>query len=312
MQYKFWNENEINILKQYYPISGLTECINLLPNRTKSAIKKKAHELQIHCNFKWTDENNAKLKELWYNASKQELLDAFPTLSYNAIQFQACERMKFPHNIDRRRHGNLSFMNNLNNKEVYYWWGFFIADGCISQKNEFIISISNRDKNNLQLLANRLNTTIREREADSTFGKYTTCSIRIGDKCFCEKWKKIFNLIDKQKTYNSPNISIFYDKTYLIYFLIGFLDGDGCISKSRTGISISISNHISWKPLYVELFDIIDQYYNINFHLRIDNHGCIQACFSRKNDVIKLYNYAIQCSDILHRKWDKIKEQFNL
>jgi len=57
--------------------------------------------------------------------------------------------MKFPHNIDRRRHGNLSFMNNLNNKEVYYWWGFFIADGCISQKNEFIISISNRDKNNL-------------------------------------------------------------------------------------------------------------------------------------------------------------------
>lgn len=60
--YNFWTDNEINILKQYYPISGLTECIKLLPNRTKSAIKKKAHELQIHCNFKWTNENNEKIK----------------------------------------------------------------------------------------------------------------------------------------------------------------------------------------------------------------------------------------------------------
>lgn len=310
--YNFWTDNEINILKQYYPISGLTECIKLLPNRTKSAIKKKAHELQIHCNFKWTNENNEKLRDLWYNASKQELLDAFPNLSYNAIQYQACERMKFSHNINRRRQGNLNFMNNLNNKEVYYWWGFFMADGCISARNEFIISLSNKDKHNLQLLADKLNTNVREHEANSTFGKYMNCYIRIGDKSFCEKWLKTFNLINKQKTYNPPDISIFYDKIYLIYFLIGFLDGDGCISKSRNSISISISNHISWKSLYIELFNLINQYYNINFHLRIDNHNCIQAYFSRKNDVIKLYNYAIQCTDILHRKWDRIKDQFNL
>ena len=34
--------------------------------------------------------------------------------------------------------------------------------------------------------------------------------------------------------------------------------------------------------------------------------------YELKNDVIKLYNYAIQCTDILHRKWDRIKDQFNL
>ena len=44
---KGWSEREINILKKYYPDSGIKQVHILLPHRTKNAIKHKAIELNI-------------------------------------------------------------------------------------------------------------------------------------------------------------------------------------------------------------------------------------------------------------------------
>lgn len=45
---------------------------------------------------------------------------------------------------------------------------------------------------------------------------------------------------NSKKTYFPPNLNIFFKKEYLVYFLIGFIDGDGSISKNR---SCSIGVH---------------------------------------------------------------------
>ena len=309
---KQWSTDEIKILKEHYPTIGAKGCKQLLDNRTVSSIKKYASFLNINCNTKWTPEKNELLQQMWLNSTKEELLTSFYPLTYSAIQGQAM-RLKLPHNIMRCRKGSLQFFNTLDNNLVYYWWGFFLADGCLSNRHEFIITISDRDFDNLQLLANKLKTKVKIRKnIINDYGIYNSCSIRIRDLQFSTKWKHILNLENRQKTYNAPDISIFYDKKYLIYLLIGLIDGDGCISKTRSQIKISISNHISWQQLYKELFQLIYAYYDIQFKLRIDGHGCIQANLCKKQDIKKLYNYAIQCSDILHRKWDKIKEQFDL
>lgn len=308
---KRWTNDEIEILNKNYPTIGANGCKQLLLNRTLSSIKKQACSLNIKHNTKWTEEKKNLLQQMWLNSTKEQLLETFYPLTYSAIQGKAMQ-LKLPHNIVRQRKGSLQFLDTLDNNNSYYWWGFFLADGCISKRNEFIITISDRDKDNLQLLADKLNTQIKIKKNVNTFGVCNSCSIRIRNLQFCIKWKRILNLENKTKTYNAPDISVFCDKKYLIYLLIGLIDGDGCISKSRTSICISISNHITWQQLYKELFQLIDTYYGIKFHLRIDNRGCIQANLCKKQDIIKLYNYATQCTDILHRKWNKIKEQFQL
>lgn len=49
-----------------------------------------------------------------------------------------------------------------------------------------------------------------------------------------------------KKTYYPPDLSIFLTKENLVYFLIGFIDGDGCIQcKLGHGASCMISIHIN-------------------------------------------------------------------
>ena len=57
----------------------------------------------------------------------------------------------------------------------------------------------------------------------------------------------MLKIIDsKPKTYFPPNLSIFMTKENLIYFLIGFIDGDGTICVRDRGyfdVSLKIECH---------------------------------------------------------------------
>ncbi len=53
-----WTDKEVSDLKENYPKVSWDELLNLIPKRTKGAIKKKASELQLkkNTNVKWTKE----------------------------------------------------------------------------------------------------------------------------------------------------------------------------------------------------------------------------------------------------------------
>lgn len=62
-----WTEEEIKIIKKYYPQGGVQPCQQFLPQRTKSAIKSVAHKLNIPsnhpCAHRWTSEDHIILSE---------------------------------------------------------------------------------------------------------------------------------------------------------------------------------------------------------------------------------------------------------
>lgn len=57
-------------------------------------------------------------------------------------------------------------------------------------------------------------------------------------------------MAETAKTYFPPDLSLFLNKDLLIYFLIGFIDGDGCLTLSQTKEkgtrkNLTITNHAS-------------------------------------------------------------------
>ena len=63
---KFWSNEDIELLKEKYPIMG-SDCIIFFPNRKRKLIQEKARKLGISYNGKekWTDKEITLLKETY-------------------------------------------------------------------------------------------------------------------------------------------------------------------------------------------------------------------------------------------------------
>lgn len=66
MASKAWSDDEVKILKQYYPIGGVNLCIAKGLNRNHSSIRNKANKLCIYYDFDiWTDDEVEILKKYY-------------------------------------------------------------------------------------------------------------------------------------------------------------------------------------------------------------------------------------------------------
>lgn len=91
-----WTDEEIEILRKYYPISGSKRVHNLLPHRTRGAIAAKANSLGIKIGVghgetvgNWTNKEVDLLKEIYLKSPEEELVKLFPERSYIAIRAKA-------------------------------------------------------------------------------------------------------------------------------------------------------------------------------------------------------------------------------
>ncbi|NPV13032.1 MAG: hypothetical protein HPY57_14800 [Ignavibacteria bacterium] len=115
--------------------------------------------------------------------------------------------------------------------------------------------------------------------------------------------------IQSNKTYNPPNLdSILDDKLFSL--IIGFIDGDGSITKQfkRKDAILRIKCHSSW--VFILQKFLLHLYENYNGKIpsvKINNQG--YACFNITNSII-LKNIKNKCLElnlpILKRKWDNI------
>lgn len=208
--------------------------------------------------------------------------------------------------------------DNLN---VFYWIGFLLADGWIRKvpsgtlyAYQLGIELSIKDYDHLKKFANLLNIdcTIRTRNTNFKYN-YKMCSIKLTNYNII---KDIINKYDinLNKTTNPPNPHNYkFNNDQLLAMFIGFIDGDGSISKRRklNGFQsiISIQTKKEWQEWLEFMLELVkgtfDPKIRAQVRTNIRNHAYL--CLTKHAVLEDLKQFAINNQlPILERKWDMI------
>lgn len=181
----------------------------------------------------------------------------------------------------------------LNVPVSYYWMGFLTADGTFDHKiGRIRLRLGKKDGSHLD--------------------RY---KVYINSKSGCDQDKSVFKLIVKKfdikpsKTYHPPDVNWMNDDLFLA-FLIGFIDGDGCINlqHGRKDAVIRIKVHGSWFATLGFMSERVGSILNeITPEPNITADGYAQLVFA-KASVVRFLKAKADELPVLERKWSRINE----
>jgi len=120
---------------------------------------------------------------------------------------------------------------------------FFTQKGNVKRLN---LSCSGKDHKHLLLYKDYIKSDNKciIRDVKTNFGVFDVCSLTVSDNKIIPMIEEKVGIVDELKTYLPPNL-IVKDDVLFLCLLIGFIDGDGNISKQykRIGSIISIQIH---------------------------------------------------------------------
>ncbi len=244
----------------------------------------------------WSEEKVNRFKELYPINSNKELCNLFGFTNKRSISNLAI-KYNLKKEIDFSIKGNLKPLLEDNNIS-YYWLGFIMADGYISDKGQLVVALSNKDEEHLLKLSKLLNTTIKNYPQSNKIGIQS--KIAIQDKKYGILLREKLGIIG-QKTYTAPPLN-FIPYEYILPFIIGFIDGDGCISNR----AIRIQCHKSWESNFKYIGQYFMTNYNMIHKLSLSKDKYISISFTISNSKIIKDNMVKLNVPYLERKWDKI------
>ena len=166
-----------------------------------------------------------------YNIKRQTLSDRFKKWGYEIVNQQNKCRL------------NENCFDSMNSEEQFYWLGFMYADGNISKEgNRIEIRLSINDINHLEKFIKFLQLTTKIRTGETNGIKF--CHLSVRNKYLWNKLNSLGCVPNKSLVLTFPKIQLFTKKEYILHFIRGYIDGDGCLSltkdndKIRTRISI--------------------------------------------------------------------------
>jgi hypothetical protein len=184
----------------------------------------------------------------------------------------------------------------------YYWLGFLIADAHFNN-NRIIFCLSEKDKAQVEKFALFVNYHGAIKRSEGNY------KIAVMHTDVVYRLRNNFK-ISNNKTIFPCDISKIIDDTLLICFLIGFIDGDGCIAQQtkRNDCSIKIKLHKSWAENLQIMSNRVCGVVKIKpATVHINCYGYATLCFS--NSILVKYlksQYIEMRLPVLTRKWDKI------
>jgi hypothetical protein len=252
--------------------------------------------------IRWTNQENQLLRDNYFDCELSELLHLLPERTWNSIKIQARKLGLNRDNIGRT--GDLSFLLE-ENLEAYYWMGFLMADGHFQSRGKMNFALAKKDEERVRALAKKLKANVHENKNSFTIG--------IMHKDACEKIVEKF-LISNNKTHNPPKTITQSTEEKTIAFIIGFIDGDGCIKKqtNRNDAVIHIKLHKTWEPILIEIETFLFKHFNVNHNkvlTKINNSGYSSLVLSNGRIVRGLKKFIQENKlSVLERKWDRIDE----
>jgi len=120
---------------------------------------------------------------------------------------------------------------DIDTKEKAYWLGFIFADGYVSERNVFEVALSIKDISHLEKLKLFLGISNPIKITD------TSCRLYVTDKTFVAHLNKHGVVPRKSLILKYPSIDRAFDKA----FMMGYFDGDGCLTYNRVRKRLQLS-----------------------------------------------------------------------
>lgn len=222
--------------------------------------------------------------------------------------------------------GNVRYFENINTNIKAYFVGFIAADGSIGKPgcSSLSITLHRKDVCILQKLKeeigfeHKIQTIKRKSEMIST-GVTDHVRIAIQNKLLIQDLNALGIYNNKSLTIGNIILNIPYEHRNA--FIIGYLDGDGCVSLPKIGTtkwSNPKNKYVSYPShVIVPSFRGTESFLEgIKTHLNLKN--CVrkagptyQLTIHNKEDVVKLFNCYKNLDFFLTRKHDKFLERIN-
>jgi len=199
----------------------------------------------------------------------------------------------------KRREWNTNYFKQ-NTKEVAYWAGFLMADGCIihvsKRSRMLVLVVAKHDTEHLNRFCDAVGVS---RDAIFT-NKDESVGVHLSGMDFdvdLIKWgiipRKTFNFV-------APEVS----NELLPHYLRGWIDGDGQVYANGDGARITIAGNIPAMEWCINAFRRIGYSGGVNIYKRTDTHGILYA--GGINQVHTLITLLLVDGEFkLERKWSE-------
>ncbi len=193
----------------------------------------------------WTEEEISNLKTYYGKLHKKDLILLFPNRTLTSLHVKAGRLGLFCDNLTlvNKKHTIDPFFFEIPNIRNSYWAGFIAADGSVGKNNTVEISIQSIDRNHLEIFSKEINYSGLIRNQDNSRGYSSKTSIlsrlRIcGVPTWIRDLSKNFNIIPNKTLILCPP---YIDKDLFLYYIAGYLDGDGSIFTDNRKNSLIVS-----------------------------------------------------------------------
>lgn len=228
-------------------------------------------------------------------------------ISREVLSREARNIMGETFDFKRKTYINLSYFENIDTPEKAYWLGFLAADGYVVG-NELNIQLQQSDKQHLKKFSDAINgnLTIRDINGKNNFGTaYSHYRVSI-------KSDKMIQDLDKYGIVNRKSLLLQkppINSNFYGYWILGYMDGDGCISKNKKKIRISLTGTkevISFIKDYLHSQNVISLEHRCQntYRIQLENdlslaflqrmdYGDLPFCLERKKEIFNYYNSSL-------------------
>lgn len=194
--------------------------------------------------------------------------------------------------------------------ESFYWWGYIIADGSIDKNYNIALTCDIKDLEHLTKFATYVNKKVTFKKVKAFYKDETKtiCLVNIANKNLLKPFKEeTLNWLGK-KTYEPIKLDYFKTNN-LIYFLLGLIDGDGCLylTKKWNGMNefknCRIVLHQNWLSFLELLQKEIESKYNIKSIVKLNSRNNA-IMYIKDSEINKILPF-LKNTPFLNRKWNK-------
>jgi hypothetical protein len=266
----------------------------------------------------YTTEEDNTLRKFYFDATHQELTKLFPDRSVVAIHKRA-RRLGLKKNPEiTEAYNRTCELSNLllETPLAYYQMGFIAADGCFTKSGGICISVNEKDtewlKNAFENVKFNFYSHKHSHEYKNEIKYSVQSSLQGNDNKNYFKIQDKFDLQQNKTLYPPQNFQFYKSlpNDLFLSFLIGLIDGDGCIHKKKNNtVVIQVCCHKNWGDFFAALKEKIESIFNLTVRVSPPNRkdNCIILIMHKFPILRELKKCAIKLNlPIMKRKWDNI------